>query len=100
MLNIWSDFVHLASNVTAKNSGPLLHKYANVLHVAVDGVDGHCGILYDDFACASRRHGSIADSKGSSGSIKPCSLVLGCGHGDREKMFDVGEMYLNYDCCE
>jgi hypothetical protein len=42
------DFKNFSSNITAKDSGPLLDKDAMVLHVPVNWVDRDGSILYND----------------------------------------------------
>jgi len=76
-----SYFIHLAGYIAAKDGGPLLHKDAVVLHVAVQRVDGDSGVLDDYLAGASGGHGSVADAEWCAGGIEVCGAVLRRGHG-------------------
>ena len=75
-----ADLIHLASDVTAKDSGPLLDEDADVLHVTVERVNGDGGILHNNLSGTGCGQWSITDLQRGVGLVKPCSLVLWCRH--------------------
>ena len=76
-MHIGSDFVDLASHVTAKDCRPLLDKDARALHVGVQRVDGNGGVSDDEFVRPGGRHGSLTHLESSVGLVQPRGLV-GC----------------------
>jgi hypothetical protein len=80
-LDVWTRLMHCTGDVAAKDGGPLLDKDADVLHMGVEWVDGHRGVLNHNLAWASRRDGGITDFEviaclGEPRGLVGCHLVL------------------------
>jgi hypothetical protein len=79
-LHALSYFVNRADYSSPKDGGSLLHEDTVVLHVVVERVDSHCGVLDDDLASAGCGHGRFADLKGGRGRREVGCEVLGMRH--------------------
>jgi hypothetical protein len=79
-LHALSYFVNKSAYIAAKNSGPLLHEDTVVLHVVVERIDSHSGVLHNDLAWTRGGHGRFADLKGGRGRREVGCEVLGRRH--------------------
>jgi hypothetical protein len=69
-----------AGDVAAEDGGPLRDEDAVVLHVAVQGVDGHGRVFDDDLGGPRGGKGSRANAEGLRGGVEPGGGVGGGGH--------------------
>ena len=79
-LRVRANLIHLASYVTAEDSGPLLDEDADVLHMAVERVDGDGSILYNELSGTGYGQWGVVHLKWGASFDEPCGLIGRCSH--------------------
>ena len=69
--------MNFAGNIATEDGRPLLDEDADILHVAVEWIDGDGSVSNDEFVRTSGRHGCFAYLQGGIGFAEPCCFV-GC----------------------
>lgn len=89
--------VDLASDITSEDCGPLLNEDTDILHVAVEGIDGNGCVLDDNLTGTCFGERGIADLERGAGLVEPGCLILWCRH-----VFDGQMLFLMKirDCCD
>jgi hypothetical protein len=82
-LHALSYFMNKSGYIAAEDGGPLLHEDTVVLHVVVERIHSHSGVLHNNLAWTGGGHGRFADLTGCRG----CREV-GCEAFDRRHVED------------